>query len=227
MMPSMSREVLPKNMRGAPVIGALAVGQAFFLAYLFGLSVIQSMLFTVFVGIPVALACSSLLVCASADRRQFMPVITFAAGGFGMLLGGIADFGQFGLFGLLGLCRSWSSSVFWPGPEQLWLKINLMPWTCFGMLAGGNVGMMVFDALYRRQMRSIGSLIGLYGVGNAGMLLGMLITEDVVTRFTIDLGQVLAGSLMVVAMLLGMTLGMSALVAVTSRISRIGRTSSA
>ena len=74
---------------------------------------------------------------------------------------------------------------------------------------------------------SIGSLIGLYGVGNAGMLLGMLITEDVVTRFTIDLGQVLAGSLMVVAMLLGMTLGMSALVAVTSRISRIGRTSSA
>jgi hypothetical protein len=55
----------------------------------------------------------------------------------------------------------------------------------------------------------------------------MLITEDVVTRFTIDLGQVLAGSLMVVAMLLGMTLGMSALLAVASRISRISHTSSA
>jgi hypothetical protein len=85
----------------------------------------------------------------------------------------------------------------------------------------------LFDAQYRRHVHSIGSLIGLYGVGNAGMLLGMLITEDVVTRFTIDLGQVLAGSLMVVAMLLGMTLGMSALLAVASRISRIGHTSSA
>lgn len=227
MMPLILREVLPRGMLRASVIGALAVGQVLFLSFLLGLSNFQSMLFTVFVGLPIALFCASLIVGARANRRQYMPVVMFATGGFGMLLGAVADFSQFGLFGLVGLCRSWSSIVFWPGPEQLWLKINLMPWTCFGMLVGGNVGLLVFNALFHRRTLSLGRLIGHFSICNAGMMLGMLISEDLVTRFTTDLGQVLAGSLMVVAMLLGMTLGMSALLAVASRISRIYHTSSA
>jgi hypothetical protein len=224
-MPLIAREVLHQDMLGAVAIGSLAMGQALFLAYLLGLSSSQLIMFTVFVGIPVALACSSLLSRATANCRLCMPVVMFASGGFGLLLGAIADFGQFGLFGLVGLCRSLSSNVFWLGPEQLWLKINLMPWTYFGMLVGGNMGMVVFNTLYQRHALSLGRQIGLFGTCNTGMLLGMLITEDLVTRFTIDLGQVLAGSLMVVAMLLGMTLGMSALLAVALRISRIIHTS--
>lgn len=227
MTPSTRRDVLRLDRGGAGVISVLVIGQALLLTYLLWLNAAESLLFILLMGLPIALACYVLLTHAGDKRQVYLPVVMFAAGGFGMLLGCLADFGPLGLYSLLGMCQSWSSSSFWPSTSQLWLMIALMPWACFGMLAVGTAGMMLFDALHHRRAQSIGHRIGFYGVCNAGMFLGMVITEHVTTRLATGLGQAAAGALMVAAMLLGMTLGMSALLAVASRISRISLTSSA
>ena len=101
--------------------------------------------------------------------------------------------------------------------------ISLMPWACIGMLAGGNAGMMLFDALDHHRARSVRHLIGFYGVCNTGMLLGMMIAEHMVTRLSLGLGQEVAGALTVVAMLAGMTAGMTALLSLAARIPTFGR----
>lgn len=169
------------------------------------------------------MVCYGLLARASDKPCVQSLAVMFAAGGFGMLLGCIVDFGPLGLYGLLGLCRSWASSAFWPSPAELWLMTNLMPWACFGMVAGANAGMVLFDALDHRRTRSVGHRIGFYGVCNAGMLLGMVIGEHVVTRLALGLEQQVAGALTVVAMLVGMTAGMSALLSLAARVPTIGR----
>lgn len=223
MTPSASSDVLSRDRRGAGVFGALVIGQVFFLVYLLQLNAVESLLFTLLAGLPLVLACYSLLAHAGDKRWVHLPVAMFAAGGFGMLLGCLVDFGPLGLYGLLEICRSWSANALWPSVAQLWRMIGLMPWACFGMAAAGTAGMMLFDALHRRRAESVGHRIGFYGVCNAGMLLGMAITEHVVARLTAGLGQAAAGALMVAAMLAGMTLGMSALLMLMTRIPRIGR----
>lgn len=100
---------------------------------------------------------------------------------------------------------------------------KLMPWACIGMLAGGTAGMALFDALDRRRAQSLSHRIGIYGVCNAGMLLGMAIAEHMVTRLALGLEQEVAGALTVVAMLAGMTAGMSMLLSLAARIPGIGR----
>lgn len=223
MMPSALREARRVDYGRAGVIGALVIGQIFLLAYLLRLSVAQAMLLALGAGLPVTMLCYRLLARAGNKRCLRSLVVMFAAGGFGMLLGCIVDFGPLGLYELLGLCRSWASAEFWPGTTELWLMISLMPWACFGMLAFGNAGMMLFDALDHHRARSVTHLIGFYGVCNTGMLLGMMIAEHVVTRFSLGLGQEVAGALTVVAMLAGMTAGMTALLSLAARIPTFGR----
>src|SRR5581483_9491468 len=82
-----------------------------------------------------------------------------------------------GLYGMLGMCRSWSAGGIWPTPEQLWAKVNVMPWASLGMMVGGNVGV------------------------------------------ALDLDPIAAGVAMVAAMLLGMILGMNALLAAARALS--------
>jgi len=217
------RETLRPDRCEAGICGALVIGQALFLAYLLRLSVIESMLFALLVGLPVALACYGLLARSNDRCRMDLLVVMFATGGFGMLLGCVADFGPLRLYGLLGICRSLSNDVYWPGPTQLWLMIRLMPWACVGMLAGGILGMAAFDALRHRQAKPAARRIGQYVVCNVGMLLGMVICEHVVTRITTGLSQGVAGALTVAGMLVGMTLGMSAMLALAARASMVGR----
>lgn len=222
MTPSMSREVSRLDRCGAGVCAALVVGQVFFLAHLLQLSLGESALLALLAGLPIALACYGLLLHASDKRWVRMSVVMFAAGGFGMLFGYRVDSGPLGLYGLLEVCRSWSADPFWPSPEQLWLKIGLMPWACVGMLVGGNVGMVTFDLLHRRRTRSVARAIGLYGVCNLGMLLGMAMTEHAVTFLTTGLSQITAGTLMMAAMLVGMTSGMGAALALAARLPGVG-----
>jgi len=223
MMPSALRETWRIDHCRAGVVGALVIGQIFFLVYLWQLNVAKSMLFALGAGLPVAVACYGLLARPGNKRCVQSLAVMFAAGGFGMLLGCVVDFGPLGLYGLLGLCRSWASSALWPGPADLWLMTNRMPWACFGMLAGGNAGMVLFDALDRRRAQSVGHRIGFYGVCNAGMLLGMVIAEHAVTRVALDLDQEVAAALTVVAMLAGMAMGMSTLLSLAMRLPAIGR----
>ena len=223
MMPSALRETWRIDHCRAGVVGALVIGQIFFLVYLWQLNVAKSMLFALGAGLPVAVACYGLLARPGNKRCVQSLAVMFAAGGFGMLLGCVVDFGPLGLYGLLGLCRSWASSALWPGPADLWLMTNRMPWACFGMLAGGNAGMALFDALDRRRAQSVGHRIGFYGVCNAGMLLGMVIAEHAVTRLALDLDQEVAAALTVVAMLAGMAMGMSTLLSLAMRLPAIGR----
>lgn len=222
-MPSALRESWRINHCRAGVVGALVIGQIFFLAHLWQLSVTNSTLFALGAGLPIAVVCYGLLARPGNKRCVQSLVVMFAAGGFGMLLGCVVDFGPLGLYGLLGLCRSWASSAFWPSPAELWLMTNLMPWACFGMVAGGNAGMVLFDALDRRRAQSVGHRIGFYAVCNVGMLLGMVMAEHAVTRLTFGLEQEVAVALTVGAMLVGMTAGMSVLLSLVTRIPTIGR----
>lgn len=223
MMPSGSREARRVVQFRSGVVGALVIGQMFLLARFWQLSVVESMLFALGAGLPIAVVCYRLLARPGNKCRVQSLAAMLAAGGFGMLFGFVVDFGPLGLFGLLGLCRSREVSTWWPSPADLWSMTTLMPWACIGMLAGGNAGMVLFSALDRRRTRSLGHRIGVYGLCNAGMLLGMALAEHVVTRLALGLEQEVAGALTVVAMLAGMAAGMSVLLSLAARIPGIGR----
>lgn len=195
----------------AAVCGVLVAGQSVLVALLLNLSPRASVTMALLAGVPLALICHRLLSRFGHRRHVQLTVAMFAAGGFGLLLGCIADFGSLGLYGLLSLCRSWSEAGVWPTLEQLSMKMNLMPGAWLGMVLGGNVA-MALDALQRRR-ESIGRTLGTYGLCNAGMLLGMIVAEPLTTRVTLGLGQTAAGVAMVAAMLAGMLLGMNALLA--------------
>jgi len=222
-MPSTLRETWRIDRCRAGIVGALVIAQIFLLAHLWQLNVTNSTLFALGAGLPTAVACYFLLARPGNKRGVQSLVVMFAAGGFGMLLGCVVDFGPLGLYGLLGVCRSWASSAWWPSPEELWRMTNLMPWACFGMVAGGNAGMVLFDALDRHRIQPVGHRIGFYGVCNVGMLLGMMMGEHAVTRLAFGLEQEAAAALMVGAMLVGMTAGMSVLLSLATRIPTVGR----
>lgn len=207
----------------AGLVGALVMGQMIILALLWQLSLADSLLFVAGAGLPIAMACYRLLARPASRSRVQSALVMFAAGGFGMLLGFIVDFGPLGLYGLLGLCRSWESSAWWPSPAELWRMTTLMPWACIGMLAGGNAGMALFRAPERRRTRPIAFRIGVCAFCSAGMLLGMAVAEHVATRVALGLEQDVAGALTMVAMLAGMAAGMSAPLSLAARIPRIGR----
>lgn len=204
--------------RGRPVVcGALVAAQCVLLVYLLPLSPGVSVSVAFAVGVPLAIACYALLTRSAPRGNIELSVLMFAAGGFGLLLGCVADFGSPGLYGLLGMCRSWPITGAWPTPEQLWAKMNLMPWAWFGMVVGSNASMAL--GLLHRRAKSAGSAVALYGICNAGMLLGMVAAELLVTRLTPGLGQTAAGVATVAAMLAGMVAGANALLAL-ARASR-------
>ncbi len=197
--------------------GALVAAQCVLLAYLLQMSPGVSASLVLGVGIPLAIACYALLALGARRGNIELSILMFAAGGFGLLLGCVADFGSLGLYGLLGMCRSWPTEGAWPTPEQLWTKLNLMPWAWVGMVVGSNASMAL--GLLHRRAKSAGSAAALYGICNAGMLLGMVAAELLVTRLTPGLGQTAAGVVTVAAMMAGMVAGANALLAL-ARASR-------
>lgn len=204
--------------RGRPgLCGALVAAQCVLLLYLLPLSPGVSISFAFAVGVPLAIACYALLLRSAPRGNIELSVLMFAAGGFGLLLGCVADFGSLGLYGLLGMCRSWSIAGAWPTLEQLWAKVGLMPWAWCGMVVASNMA-MAFGLLHRRA-KSAGSALALYAICNVGMLLGMVAAELLVTRLTPGLGQTAAGVATVAAMLAGMVAGANALLAL-ARASR-------
>lgn len=196
------------SQRRPGICGALVAAQFVLLAYLLQLSPGAAAGLALVVGVPLALG-GYVLARRTYGGDLYLSVLMFAAGGFGLLLGCMADVGSLGLYGLLGMCRSWSLTGAWPTPEQLWAKMNLMPWAWLGMAAGSNAAMAL--GLLHRRAASARAAFALYGVCNLGMLLGMVAAELLVTRVTLGLSQTAAGVAMIAAMLAGMVLGTHAL----------------
>lgn len=187
------------------ICGALVVGQSVLLAYLLHLDTYVGGV-VVLAGFALAAGCHGLLARLGDHRSVQLTVIMSAAGGLGLLLGFVADFGALGLYGWLELCRS--AAGVWPAPEQWWGKMSLMPWAWIGMAVGSNAGMAL--DIWRRGV-SAGRAIETFGLCNAGMLFGMAVAEQAAARLTLGLEQTAAALVMVVAMLAGMALGMNAM----------------
>lgn len=195
----------------AAVCGLLIAGQSVLLALLLKLTAQTAVALALLAGLPLAFACHQLLARFGHRRHLQLTVVMFAAGGFGLLLGCTADFGELGLYGLLSLCRSWSQAGLWPTLEQLSMNVSLMPCTWLGMVLGSNA-VMAFDA-WLRPAGSLGRALAAYGLCNAGMLLGMIVAERTAAHLTLELGQTAAALAMALGMVAGMVLGMNVLLA--------------
>lgn len=111
------------------IILALIVSQSILFFYLLALDVSSILFFALLCAIPIALASRLLLTLKVKLLDAKMSVVMFATGGFGMLLGCVADLGQLGVYGLLSICQLTPSSMSGWGEDILWQKIQLTPWT--------------------------------------------------------------------------------------------------
>lgn len=200
-------------------VSVLIVAQAVMACYLLALDGKMALLFAGLCGVPVALLFSLLLRKNSAHHHTQMAIVMFAAGGFGMMLGCAADLGRTGLLGLLSVCQSMPLSLL-PDPGQVWQKMQLTPWTYVGMFVGGNLGMLLIKELRPGVHLGLFKAASVYAVCNIGMLIGMLLGEAIATRLVVDINQLFAAGLMMALMLLGMTLGMVAMLVVAERCSQ-------
>jgi len=198
------------------LVSGLIVAQTVMACYLLALDGKAALLFAALCGIPLALLFSLLLRRGSAHHHIQMAIVMFVVGGFGMMLGCAADLGHTGLLGLLSVCQSLPPSLL-PDPGQIWQKMRLTPWTYVGMFAGGNLGMLLIKELRPGAHLDLIKVIYTYAICNLGMLVGMLMGEAVAIRFAADINPFVAAGLMMVLMLLGMTLGMVAMLAVAER----------
>lgn len=203
----------------AKLVSGLIVAQAIMACYLLALDSRTALLFAALCGIPVALLFSLLLGRGSAHQHTQMAIVMLAVGGFAMMLGCVADLGRTGLLGLLSMCRSIPLSLL-PDPGLVWQKMQLTPWTYVGMFVGGNLGMLLIKELRPGAQLGLLKALFIYAVCNFGMLMGMLMGEAIAIWLATDINQLLAAGLMIGSMLLGMTLGMIALLALASSFSR-------
>lgn len=201
------------------VIGGLIVAQVMLFCYLLALDTSATLFFALLGGLPVALFCNALLCRKPRRRYAEMSVVMFSAGGFGMLLGSVADLGQ---HGLLSWCQTMPSAQFASEFEKLWNKLQHTPWTYAGMFVGGNIGMFLFDKKQQDSSEPIGQLVRMYLVCNAGMLLGMLLGEKAAMSLVAILSPIWSAVAMVVFMLLGMMLGMIGLLNLSERLQGWG-----
>ena len=201
------------------LVFALIISQVILFCYLLSLDVPGILLLTVLLGVPLALL-SRFLLSRKVKRYTKISIVMFTAGGFGMLLGSVIDLGQVGVYGLLSICQAAPFSIFEWGADSLWQKFQLTPWTYIGMFVCGNLGMLLFDELHIRRSLVLVKLFYIYAICNIGMLLGMLLGESVASVFTLQLNQFFAAGLMIISMLLGMVVGMIALLALINKLTK-------
>ena len=202
------------------IIIALIVAQPVLFFYLLNVDVSVILLFIFLCSIPLVLANHSLLTRKVKSRDLKMSVVMFATGGFGMLLGCVADLGQLGVYGLLSICQATQSYVSGWGVGTLWLKIQLTPWTYIGMFTFGNFGMLFLDGLNSSHSLASMKVLYIYLICNIGMLFGMLLGESISSAFIVYLNPFLAAGLMIISMLLGMVFGMVVLMALANKLTK-------
>lgn len=202
------------------IIMALIITQAVLFFYLLALDVTAIVFFALLCAIPIALASRLLLTRKVRLLYVQMSVVMFAAGGFGMLLGCVADLGQLGVYGLLSICQLTPFSVSGWGVGTLWQKIQLTPWTYIGMFTCGNLGMLFLDNLRSNQALASLKFFYIYIICNFGMLFGMLLGESISSELIVYLNPFFAAGLMIILMLLGMVFGMLVFMVLANKLSK-------
>lgn len=209
--------MMPFATRDTALYGALLAAQVLLLGHLLQWS------------LAAALPGALLIGAAAARASHFwfgharLLLAMFAAGGAGMLVGGVIDFGTLGLYGVLEICRSRSSGGFWPGLAELWWKVDVMPRAYLGMLVGGTAGMWLVEGADRYPPAPSWQRVGCYALCNTGMLVGMALAELAVARLASGVALPVAGALMLLAMLAGMAVGMGAVLTLALRVRAAGR----
>jgi len=202
------------------IITGLIVAQAVLFFYLLNVDVSVILLFISLCSIFLVLANHLLLTRKVKSRYIKMSLVMFATGGFGMLLGCVADLGQVGVYGLLSICQLTPYYASGWGVDTLWQKIQLTPWAYIGMFTCGNLGMLILDGL--RSSHSLASIkvLYIYLICNIGMLFGMLLGESISSAFIVYLNPFLAAGLMIILMLLGMVFGMLVFMALANKLTK-------
>ncbi|PKO82937.1 MAG: hypothetical protein CVU17_10765 [Betaproteobacteria bacterium HGW-Betaproteobacteria-11] len=93
-----------------------------------------------------------------------------------------------------------------------------MLWTYVGMFVGGNLGMFLLDELWPNRSQTLGNVLYVYAVCNVGMLFGMVPGERIATWPIVNVNQVTETVLLVTPMVLDMTFGITALLALVSKV---------
>ena len=189
----------------APILllTVLTVGQVLLLAELLALHRDGAALIGLVLALPLTGFVCWLLTRSTGGADPIQTMSMVAAGGFGMLAGCFADLGHLGLYGMIDLCIA--TPITGLDPQAILQRIDLMPWTYIGMLAGANLGMWLAPG-EGRLPRSWRLLRGL--LCNVGMLAGMWLGETLAFALWQDPRLPLAAASVVLAMVLGMGLGM-------------------
>jgi len=202
------------------IILALLLSQSILFFYLLAFDASAILFVTLLCAVPLVLTSRLLLTCKVKLLYAKMSVVMFATGGFGMLLGCVADLGQLGVYGLLSICQLTPFSMSGWGMGILWQKIQLTPWTYIGMFICGNLGMLFLGDLRSRHSSFPIKLIYIYVICNIGMLFGMLLGEGISSAFIVYLPPFLASGLMIILMLLGMIFGMIVCMALANKLTK-------
>ena len=154
-------------------------------------------------GTMVALA---LWLIAHRWRVHFrhMSIGAIVLGSIGLLIGARVDFGQFGL----AIIADWCSVQQPFSLSAVRNQVALAPWTCVGMLAGCNLGMALSTHTLDRAAATRSALILRFAACSIGMILGMLIAQDLLPGPDAGVAGVPAPIRMFLIMILGMTAGM-------------------
>lgn len=159
-------------------------------------------------GMIAAVPVLALSLCVVARRRGFhclhMSVCAVVLGSIGVLVGARLDFGQFGLATIADWCR-----VLEPlSLDAIRSQVALAPWTCVGMLGGCNLGMALSMRLLGHPSETRPAFIARFVACNAGMIIGMSLTEVLLPISDSVIEGVSATACMFSIMVLGMTVGM-------------------
>jgi len=159
-------------------------------------------------ALVVAIPAVTLSLCLVARRWRFhclhMSVCAVLLGCVGVLVGARLDFGQSGLMTIADLCRALQPfSV-----DAIRAQVASAPWTYAGMVGGCNLGMALSTRSCDRAMAIHPAFIPHLICCNAGMILGMFLTNLLPSGSYPVIDGVPAAARLFVIMALGMTAGM-------------------
>lgn len=155
-----------------------------------------------------ALPALAMLLCAIARRWNLhclhSSVFAIVLGGIGVLAGSRLDFGQFGLVSLAEWCRAMQAVSL----DTMWAQVASAPWTYGGMLGGCNLGLALSTRFFDRAVPTRPEFTLRLIACNAGMILGMLLPEILLSRTSLVGGDARTAARLLQDMVLGMTAGM-------------------
>lgn len=133
------------------------------------------------------------------------PLRVCLAGGIGMLVGCIADFGDYGIFNLASICVISADESAIDSAARMF---RIAPWTHVGMLVSCSLALVISDH-YSANLRCKRGERMKHGLCVAGMMVGMWVVICLLSEWTANFG---IGSVFypVATMWFGMSIGMTA-----------------